>query len=67
MKEIKLYLSVYLVVQAFDCFSKRPVAVSTAVILMELMPFQHEYDHEHIKLLTTKYRENEKENKKSRF
>ena len=41
MKEIKLYLSVYLDVQAYDFFSKWHVAVSMAVILMELTPFQH--------------------------
>ena len=37
------------------------------VMLMELTPFQHEYDRKHIKLSTTKLRENEKENKNSRF
>ena len=41
MKTIKLYLLVYLDVQAYDFFSKWWVAVSMAVMLMELMPFQH--------------------------
>ena len=41
MKAIKLYLSVYLDVQAYDFFPKWRVAVSMAVMLMELMPFQH--------------------------
>ena len=60
MKEIKLYLSVYLDVQVYDFFSKRWVAVSTAIMLMELTPFQREYARQHVKLSATKLRENEK-------
>ena len=41
MKAIKLYLLVYLDVQAYDSFSKWWVALSMAVMLMALMPFQH--------------------------
>ena len=67
MKEMNLYLSVYLDVQAYDFVSKRRVAVSMAAMLMELTPFQREYDREHVKLSTTKLRGNEKENKNSRF
>ena len=64
---IKLYLSVYLDVEAYDFFfSKWRVAISTAIMLIEL-PFQCQYDREHVKLSTTKLRENEKENKNSRF
>ena len=44
MKEIKLYLSVHLDVQAYDFFPKWRVAISTDVMLMGLMPFQREYD-----------------------
>ena len=40
MKEINLYLSVYLDVQAYDFFSKWWVAISMAVMLMALTPFQ---------------------------
>ena len=61
MKEVK-YLSVYLDMQGFNFFSKWRVSVSMAVTFMELMPFQREYNHEHVKLSTTKLRENEKEN-----
>ena len=35
-------------------------------MLIEL-PFQRQYDREHVKLSTTKLRENEKENKNSGF
>ena len=47
-------MSVYLDVQAYNFFSKRRVAVSMALMLMEITPFQH-------------LRGNEKENKNSRF
>ena len=60
MKEIKLYLSVYLDVQAYDFFSKWWVAVSSAVMFMELMPFQLKYACQHVKLSAIKLRENEK-------
>ena len=60
MKEIKSYLSVYLDVQAYNFFSKRWVAVSMAVMLMELTPFQREYSLQHVKLSATKLREDEK-------
>ena len=68
MKEIKLYLSVYLDVQACNFFFQTAgTCVSTVVMLIELTPFQCEYDHEHVKLSTTKLKENEKENKTSGF
>ena len=69
MKEIKLYLSVHLDMQAYDFFRKWWVAISTDLLLMELhvMPFQHEYDCKHVKLSATKLRDNEKDNKNSRF
>ena len=60
MKEIKLYLSVYLDVQAYDFFSKWWVAVSSAVMLMELMPFQLKYACQPVKLSAIKLRENKK-------
>ena len=63
---IKLYLSVYLDVQAYDFFSKWRVSISTVIMLIEL-PFQRQYDRQHVKLSTTKLRENEKENKNSGF
>ena len=67
MKEIKLYLSVHLDVQAYDFFPKRRVAISMDVMLMGLMPFQREYDCKNVKLSATKLRKNEKKNKNSRF
>ena len=60
MKKIRSYLSVYLDVQAYDFFFKRWVAVSMAVMLMELMPFQREYALQHVKLSATKSREDKK-------
>ena len=37
------------------------------IMLIALTPFQSEYNRKHIKLSTTKWRENEKEKKYSRF
>ena len=48
MKEIKLYLSVYLDVQAYNFFQM------TAVMLMEITAFSACIDHEDVKLSTTK-------------
>ena len=53
--------------KAYNFFSKWQVPVSMVVMLMELTPFQCEYDREHVKLSTTKLKENEKENKTSGF
>ena len=36
-------------------------------MLMELMPFKREYNREPVKLSITKFKENKKENKNSRF
>ena len=60
MKEIKLYLSVHLDVQAYDFFPKRQVAISTDVMLMGLMPFQREYDCKNVKLSAAKLRKNKR-------
>ena len=65
MKEIKLYLLLYIDVQAYNFFSKQRVAV--AIMFMVLRPFHRECNREHVKLSNTKLRENEKENNNSRF
>ena len=68
MKAMNSYLLDYLNVQAYDYFfCKLRVAVSTTAMLMELTPFQCEYNHEHDKLSTTNLRGNEKDYKNSRF